>query len=166
MSVFGGVESAKIGKSYNNLEIGDYDLEVMGGRVVEQDRKGTARIEVEFIVRGSNVPQHPAGTKVDWANFKNNDAFLSNAKEFGKAILETVAQGEVSENDITQLVLEQLFADNGKAMQKVRLRCKVVQKTSAPKIDKVTQAVIPGHPYKRHFWYGATVTAQAATTAA
>jgi len=149
MGIFRGVENARVTEGGNYLEKGDYDLEII--KVVQdQTRKKVDFIAVTFKVIGSDNPKYKIGDIVDWFNGADKDAFLSNAKEFGKAGLQAISDAEIAEADITEAVMEELFPDQRQKdapkspLIGYRVRCRVVPKPIKSK---------PGEFFSRHYWY-------------
>jgi len=139
--VFKGVEDAKVTQGGDYFDDGDYDLEVMTAKLDVARKKGTFAA-VHFKVLGSNNEKHPVGSEGDWFNGSWTEGFLSNAKEFGQAVMSTMGNTMVDETDITQEVLGWIFDKGGENIRGVKVRVRVKKKP--------TKA---GGEFSRHFWF-------------
>lgn len=147
MGVFDNIEKARTSGGGVYLGAGAYELEHLIVTVGQtRPPKSYAFLAVHFKVLGSNNPAHKIGDEVDWFIGADKDAFLSNAKEWAKAVLQSsVPEGgePIDEATITSAVLEELTDKNGEAVRGQVLRVNVVPKPIKSK---------PGSFYSRHYW--------------
>ena len=125
------------------MKPGDYDLEIVKVQT-GRTRKGVEFFAAQFKVLGATEGTHDQGEFVDWFCGKDKDGFLSNVKEFARAVLQNTSAEPVRESDITEEVMEGIVAHSGEMVAGMKVKCRVIEKPVKSR---------PGSYFSRHYWY-------------